>query len=302
MLIKRLFLIFAIMPLFVTAAPVLKPGFQRVDLKEFTSLTLNILPDAGTQLIFPFMLDNPTLKPAIKIDNTNAEAFSVPATEAKAETILVDQNTITIIGNRQAGQLGNLFVNVGGYNIVIGMRTVTDVREVSPSVIFELGEEDRTHLITHTIDRYKASLKSAHDKAMQNIGRQAKEEALAYVGELVLKRPSTTPFKISKVVDLEGRRLKVYIDELVTYDSFHTVVFELDNPNSQDLRIDGISLTVIDEDEVTHQVTGQSKCPDLIEGGEEVRCTLTTLANSAADPIEYQLTISTDIGSGTASW
>ena len=118
----------------------------------------------------------------------------------------------------------------------------------------------------------------------------------------MLKRPSTTPFKISKVVDLEGRRLKVYIDELVTYDSFHTVVFELDNPNSQDLRIDGISLTVIDEDEVTHQVTGQSKCPDLIEGGEEVRCTLTTLANSAADPIEYQLTISTDIGSGTASW
>lgn len=284
------------------AAPVLTPEFKKVPLTEFTSLTLNVLPDAGIQLIFPFMLDNPTLKPAIKIDNTNAEAFTVPATGQNASKILIDQNTITIIGNRQSEQLGNLFINIGGYNVVVGMRTVTDVREVSPTIVFELGEDDRNHLITHTIDRYKASLKSAHDKAMADLSRQAKEEALAYVGELVFKRPESTSFKISKVLDLEGRRLKIYIDELVKYDSFNTLVFEIDNPNAHDIRVDSISVTVIDEDDMVNQVSGQSNCPKLIGGGDDVQCTFTTLSKSAVNPIEYQLRISTDVGSGVVAW
>src|SRR5690554_1593595 len=179
----------------VPVSPNLTTQFQHVELKEFTTLTLNIMPHVGTQLIFPFMLDDPLLTPQIKIDLTNESGFLVPAAKKGNDSILVEQNTITIIGNPVSqGTLGTLFVNIGGYNMSIALRTVFRSSEVSPSVIFDISEDDRNHLITHTVERYKKALKAEHDQAMAKVEEQARDMALSYVGEVALSYPKTKKF------------------------------------------------------------------------------------------------------------
>src|SRR5690606_3901227 len=108
----------AVLLIFTTTAThgvELRPEFRGVDLKENTMLNLEVMPDAGTQLVFPFELDNPDLLPTLKIRLTNPNGFSVPTEPSQVEALLKGQNTITIEGKANpndpgAVYLGNLFI------------------------------------------------------------------------------------------------------------------------------------------------------------------------------------------------
>lgn len=284
-------------------APSLSTSFERVQLKEFTSMTLNIMPHIGTQLIFPFTLDDPVLNPALKIDLTNKAGFSIPAAEASAQAALVNQNSITIIGNETSvPHLGTLFVNIGGYNLSIALRTVFDVRQISPTVIFEITEEERKHLINHSIDRYKAALKSEHDKAMAEIDDRSRQHALAFVGEVATSKPRSRSYKRTIEIPIADSRIIFYADRMINYDSFSVLQFELDNPNNRDVRVDSISFTAHDDQSVPHFVDGKALCPDVVPRGRTVKCTFTTTSTLVRTANVFELTLGTDIGTESVKW
>ena len=89
-------LIFVICSFSLLAQASARPTSQHVPLTEFTRLTLDIVPDYGTQLVFPFVLDD-ALEPALEINNTNKVGFSAAHQEGQ-NTILVTANTPTAGG------------------------------------------------------------------------------------------------------------------------------------------------------------------------------------------------------------
>lgn len=286
-------------------APKLTTKFQNVVLKEFTTLTLNVMPHVGTQLIFPFMLDDPLLNPQLKIDLTNRAGFSVPASNKGNESILINQNTITIIGNpTEQANLGTLFVNIGGYNMSIALRTVFKSSEISPSVIFDISKDDREHLITHTVDRYKAALKKEHDKAMADVDNRARDMALAYVGEVALAYPKTVKYVWEEKITVDQGRLIFFADKMLHFENFSVLSFEVENPNGHDIRIDSIEITGYTDkkDEVGNTIRGKALCPEKILRGEVVKCSFTTTAPLAKNANVFSISIATDIGTGIAKW
>ena len=286
-------------------APSLTTKFKNVELKEFTTLTLNIMPHVGTQLIFPFMLDDPLLTPQLKLDLTNNTGFSVPAAMKGNDSILVNQNTITIIGNpTEHANLGTLFVNIGGYNISIALRTVYKSNEISPSVIFDISKEDREHLITHTVNRFKKSLNEEHAKAMAKVDDTARNMALAYVGEVALAYPKTSKYVIEKRLDLDEGRLTFFADKMLSYENFSVIAFEIENPNGHDIRIDDIEFYSYEttKDEVGNSIRGKALCPEKVLKGQVAKCSFTTTAPTAKTAAAFSATITTDIGTGVAKW
>lgn len=281
------------------------PKFQEHTLTEFTTLSLPVMPDAGTQLIFPFILSNPTLKPSLKIELSNSKGFSVTGSENVA--LVKDQNTITILGKSSLAEaaptyLGNLYITVGGYNVSIALKTTYDVRDVVSNVKFNINEYDRNHLITHTIDRYKESLSKDHSKKLQQVSKMAREEALSYIGEVALNEPSTTRLKAETDLYISSNRLVIFVDKVVTYDHFSILVFEIENPTSVDFSIDDYSLVVLTEDDAMNTISGKVNCSSKLEAGDTKKCAFSTIDKLITDAYAYEMTVSTDWGTGVAKW
>ena len=114
--------IFAIFSLFLAAQALAQPKDARVTLTEFTRLSLDVVPDLGTQLVFPFVLDG-TLEPALEINNTNQVGFEAAHTPGQ-NTILVTVKTPQG-GGPVPDYRGLLFVTVGGYHLTLELRTAS---------------------------------------------------------------------------------------------------------------------------------------------------------------------------------
>lgn len=284
-------------------APNLLTKFKHVELKEFTTLQLNVIPDVGMQLIFPFLLDDPLLSPQIKIDLTNEGGFTVPAI-SQHKMVIPDQNTITIIANpNQSATIGTLFINVGGYNISIALRTVFNVKDMSPNVIFEISEDERNHLITHTVERYKKALKAEHDEAMAKVEERARDMALAYVGEVALAYPKTKRFISEFPIALESGRIIFFADRMLEYNNFSVLAFEIQNVNSHDINIMDISLIGYENKKDTGKnIRGNFLCAETIAKGATIKCSFTSTAPLAQLAQSLEISVTTDIGTGKGKW
>lgn len=280
---------------------VIQPKFKRVKLKEFTSMQLYVMPDTGTQLIFPFLLNNPSLKPKLKIKLTNADGFSVPTTEQEMKA-LIEQNTITIIGkngNDMPKYLGNLFISVGGYNLSIGLSTVYDVRKTVSNIIFDISEKERKHLIDRTVQLHKDKLNLEFDNLKKGLNKRAREIALSLVTDLVLEKDtSSANFKADGDLIINGERLVVYLDKVITQSSFATILFDIDNKSKLDTKIKGMRVYKISKDGEEQEVVGATNCPDRLEGSGSLTCGFTTLDKSVIDAYKFKISISNDQGIG----
>lgn len=284
-------------------APNLTTKFNHVELKEFTTLQLNVIPDVGMQLIFPFLLDDPLLSPQIKIDLSNESGFTVPAIK-QSKMVIPNQNTLTIFANANtSATIGTLFINVGGYNISVALRTVFNVKEMSPNVIFDISDDERNHLITHTVERYKKALKAEHDEALAKVEEQARNMALAYVGEVALAYPKTKKFISEFEIPLENGRIVFYADRMLEYVNFSVLAFEIQNVNSHDIVIKDISLTGYeDKKDAGKNIRGNFLCAEKIAKGETIKCSFTSTAPSAQLAQELEINVTTDIGAGKGKW
>ena len=289
------------------SAPTLKPEFKTIELQEFTTMNISVMPDAGTQLIFPFMLDNPDLIPEIKISLTTG-AFSIDALGKQGEKNINGQNTMTITANlcedcsAEAIFFGNLFITIGGYNLSIALKTETDTRKVVSNYVFKIPNEERTHLIENTIEKYKKKLDEEFSNKLKDIDRLARKKSLVKLATIVLVEPEYTPYNYDADILINGDRWVVGVDEFVSYgNDFHSLTFDINNFSNNDFKVSSYSLSGRFGD-LERVVSGDFECSDAVRSDGEYKCAFVTLDGSVINASELTLSISTDRGLGTFKW
>lgn len=295
-----------ILPSLLLASPMqITPEFKPVELSEFTSLSISVMPDSGTQLIFPFLLDNPELEPALKIVLTNSGGFAVPTSESELKTV-VKQNTITITGlsnpgNPTAIHLGSLFITIGGYNLTIALKTTLNPAEVVTNYVFNIPNDKRDLLVERAVKRYTDEIDKKYRERFERIDIQAREEALKYIGKIAVSEPDSQKISVERNVPIGDDRLLVYMDETLIYPDFNVLKFSLENYTSLDYILNGITITGKKAGS-EKQFSGELNCPKKIKSDDKFICTFSTIDKSFSDSDVYRVSISTDRGEGTFEW
>jgi hypothetical protein len=284
----------------------LKSQFKKETLQEFTSLSLQIMPDAGTQLIFPFLLDNPELNPPLKVKLTNSNGFEVPVEKSEFDDLIVGQNTITILGkgiaNEKPVYLGNLFISVGGYNVSISLQTTYKAKNNISNIVFNISNQDRNHLVEQSVKRRTKQLEDNYKEKVKALDQRASDKSLKHVSVMALEDIDETSFKMEEDLDIGDKRLVVYIDKLFSYgDKYQVLLFELENHSSSDFNISSISLSSVDED-IKETISGFIKCPELIKSDTTHRCSFATTDKLIKTSDELKISINTDRGEGVFQW
>lgn len=307
---KYLTLFFLCMFSFQTSAIDVKPDFEDVELKEFTSLNIEVMPDVGTQLIFPFLLDNPELLPDLKISLSNSNGFAIDALDNnKSDESTEGQNTIVITANRAKSEgnptpvyLGNLFITIGGYNLSIALKTTYDVREVVTNYRFNVSEEDRKHLVEHAVNRHKNLLDKQYQEQLEDLDTRARKMSLGKLSALALMKPRYTAYRLDDDLLINGERLVIGVDEFTSYGSeFHVLTFDVENFSSRDFMISSLSISGSFEG-VDRVLNGDFECPESIKSDGRYHCAFATLDGSFINADSLSLSFSTDRGLGVFKW
>jgi hypothetical protein len=285
----------------------LKPEFRRVQLEENTMLNLSVMPDAGTQLVFPFELDNPDLKPSLKIRLTNPDGFSVPTDPKDIETLLQGQNTITIEGKANpndpgAKYLGNLFITIGGYNISIALKTTYDTTQHVSNIIFDIKDETREHMIESAVARKTERLDKQYEEKMAALDEKAARLSLNHVAIMAMETPSTTNFKSDGRVPIDDYSITVFADKVTQFgQKYHILLFDLENRTSVDFTVQDLELVAIDGDR-ERTIEGSFECDPRLNADTTLKCSFATLEETMDDANRLQLKIVTDRGEGSFKW
>ncbi len=292
-------LIFAICSLLGFAQVGATPTNKRVSLEEFTRLTLDIVPDYGTQLVFPFVLDG--LEPVLEINNTNKVGFSAEHKEGQ-NTILVTANTPKA-GGQVPDYRGLLFVTVGGYRVTIELRTASRVSKNLAEVIFDVSPEQRDYLVSEAVKRRTAQLDQDYQTRIASLDTLAEAKALNLVADLAFSRPSTVRVKTADDVILQDNiPVEIYVDEWTVYSSFAILMFEIKNQSATQISINSASVTSRSNDDESRVTNGALKCDKPLKADTKVRCSLTTRNRSIVDAEYLALAVDTDRGAINFTW
>ena len=285
----------------------LKSSFVKIELKEFTAMKLNIMPDSGTQLIFPFNLDNEELKPRLKMRLSNEAGFWIP-TKPEDIKVLKGQNTLTIIGlvgaesTESPVYLGNLFISIGGYNISISLKTTYEPKEVISNVVFNLSDKDLNYMVEHQVKRRVAKLEQQYKEKNKTLDLAAQQEALRHLAVMVLSPDESINFKIDGKMDIGNDRLTINADEMVMYgDSYFTIIFDIDNNSSIDYRVEEYRMKIT-IDETENLILGKFNCSKRIRKDSSLRCAFVSTNSALENADKYKLEIATDRGTGEFEW
>jgi len=293
------YLIFVICNVLWLAPVYAKPTSKRVPLEEFTRLTLDIVPDYGTQLVFPFVLDG--MEPVLEINNTNKTGFTAEHKEGQ-NTILVTANTPKA-GGQSPDYQGLLFVTVGGYRVAIELRTTSRISKNLAEVIFNLSPEKREYLITEAVKRRTAQLDQDYQTRIASLDDRVEAKALNLVADLAFSRPSTVRVKTAEDVTLQNDiPVEIYVDEWKIYSSFAILVFELTNRSANQISINTASVTSRSDADGTRVTNGALKCNKPLKADSKVRCSLTTRNRSIVEAEKLTLSVNTDRGAINLTW
>ncbi len=307
---RVLSLMFLVLVTFNTSAntpPTIKPVFKKVLLTEFTSLSLDVFPDVGTQLVFPFKLDNPELSPSLKIHLTSNNGFEVPTTSDEIAGLLIGQNTITITGkvnttDLTAKYISYLFINIGGYNLSISLKNTHDPKKHISNIIFKIDKKERLHMIENYIKKYTDGLDKKYKNKLDSLDDLAKEQALSKVARLAMNSPSNTRFKEEADIKIGTAKIELYIDNMFTYENEYNVLFmELKNRNNSDFVIEGFDIILINDGRNT-SITGAHVCNGELLSDSTVRCSFATTNLDIKDADKIKILVRTNRGQGEYEW
>lgn len=287
--------------------PNLKPQFKTVELKEFTNMELYILPDGGTQLIFPFKLDNPELEPTLKIQLTNANGFEVPTSAEELQTLVLNQNTITIIGRvneaaPSAKYIGNLFINIGGYNISIVLKTTFDASQHVSNITFTQSKEALTHMVESLVKRRTQSLDAEYKRKLESVDSDAKERSLVHIANVVRIEPSSTRFKEDGDIYIDKARISTYIDRLYSYDDkYEVLLFELKNHSDRDIDLSDVDVYSIEKNGES-KLSGDFTCDKKLTADTKTLCSFVTPSSTMKNADKLKMVLTTNRGTGELKW
>lgn len=286
----------------------LRPDFKPIELKEFTTLQLDMLPDAGTQLIFPFQLDNPDLTPSLKIRLTNKNGFNVPASQDEMKNLLHGQNTLTILGvanpeHVDALYVSNLFITIGGFNLSIALKTTNDTTKHVSNIIFNIPDSTRNHMIESAVKRKMKKLDDDYNEKVATLNILAKQQSLSHISVMAKEKQRNTSYKEDGDLDFDNNRVTIYAEKLIQYgDDYKILLFELNNNSSSDLTIQNIALFSKRNKENEKLIPGSFSCDSRLNSDETIECSFATLSDEITKALRLRLNINTDRGEDSFTW
>lgn len=277
-----------------------QPTATHVTLAEFTRLSLEVVPDFGTELVFPFVLDDGQT-PALEIHNTNDTGFAVDHT-AGHNTIVVTVKT-PAEGGPVPDYRGLLFINVGGYHLSIELRAVSHVSKNVAQVVFDLAPDAREYLLTEAVKRKTAQLDADFQSRVAALDGQAEARALNLVAELALSHPKTVRVKSAAETTMgAGEAVDLFADEWKRYPSFAVLVFDVTNKSAQRLAVRNAQIQAIGEQDRSKVSDSTFQCDGPLKADTRIHCTLTTRDTPIAEAERLKLVLTTDRGIAELTW
>lgn len=279
------------------------PLIKHVQLQEFTTLTIDIVPDLGTRLVFPFVLDEQPKEGVVPYTMTLTNKV-FKSDRKNGRNVLVLTAPPTKDGGDMSGYLGDLFISVAGYNISARLRTVNDWREHYTDIVFELSEADRQTLIDEEVQRRVQALEVEHQRKIEALDNDIDKRALAKVAYLALQTPDQDRVKEkTRAVLANGDRLILTVDSVMGYDQFSMVPFELEADTMDDLKILDARLFVQAEKDAPEQLLSTSiQIKRRVEPGERVHGVIATERPKLMDYETIKLVVLTDKGQVELAW
>ncbi len=279
------------------------PKIKRVQMQEFTTLTIDIVPDLGTRLVFPFVLDEQPKEGVVPYTMTLTN--SVFQSDRKdGRNVLVLTAPPAKDGGDMSGYLGDLFISVAGYNITARLRTVNDWREHYTDIVFELNDADRQTLVDEEVQRRVQALEAEHQRKIEALDKDIDQRALAKVAYLALQAPDEDRVKEkSRTVLANGDRLILSVDSVLGYDQFSMVPFELEADTMDDVKILDARLFIQAEQDGPEQMLPASlQIKRRVESGERVQGVIATQRPKLMDYETIKLVVLTDKGQVELTW
>ena len=278
---------------------------KQVILKENTRIDLDVMPDLGVRLIFPFLLDEPALEPAFFYKITNGQVFKIPPiAELKGQNSLIvnvaPPASITL--QTAKNYIATLYMSVNGYNVTLNLRLTLNAKRHTTDLIFDLSHQARQHLIDKVVERKTAALEKEYKRRYARIDEIAKEHALKHL-HIAVQRPKITRYKETQPILLPGGvRMDLYVDQLHEFRSgFYLLTYEVINRSPKEIHINSTILTAT-KDDVPSTIDGANKCSKLLRADMALKCVFITQDAGILDTQKLDLTLSTDRGVATISW
>lgn len=283
------------------------PKVVEIPLKEYTSMTVEVVPNLGTRLTFPFKLSEQTPEPMIA--NTNPVLFQVNG----SSTGKVPTNTRELVITANAPEnlqeaIGNLFISVGGYQVSVTLKLKYDVKSHLTDYRFTMSDDELNYFIEKAVERRVASEKKnlADDRA--NLEQLAKNEALGYMGIVALHRPKVEGFSMTRDIKLNnGDEFEIYLEELKNYSNeYFMLTFELEHEGLKTLALNSYQLGYYtkrsDETGVEWLDPIHVTCPDRLMPEDTVRCAIVTTDADVLKNKKLELRVQTSEGEMVALW
>jgi len=278
------------------------PKKRVVVLSEFTTLTIDIVPDLGTRFVFPFVLD----------EQTNAR--TVPFTSNMTSNVFVSdrengRNTFVVTvalpdgADPQAQYLGNFFVTVAGYNIAVRLRTTNDLLKHVDDIKFKLGDQARTRLIDDEIEKRMATLRLEYQRKSDALSAETDLRALSKIGYLAMTEPDITSIhEVNSVVLDSGEKLELSVSRLKKFGRFTVIPFEFTSKLTEGIRILDVKLFGQNDGGPEQLIETGLMVTRRVESGEAVTGTLSTLYPSLMDFDAVRIVLSTNRGEVAVKW
>lgn len=230
---------------------------QKVTLLEQTQFSLKVVPKLGTRLIFPFILDDPELKPPLNYKLTNTNDFFV----TRNLNTLAGQNVFLITTKGQKGAIGKLYMSIAGYNIAINLIVSNNINDHISDIYLDLTKDDRSFLITKEIDQIKNNLNKNYasrikqrtsiisdmtiSKIMLN-GSKKKNIKELYRGSLAESKSDHTTFKSADIYldkflyrEPDAYALHFWVEHYQEKFSISSILIQLHPPYGGSSLVDG---------------------------------------------------------------
>jgi len=284
------------------------PKKRTVELKEFTQIVVDIVPDLGVNIVFPFILDSDKHQPPYIQRLTNDNVFSV----TKQEDIR-RQNYTSVSVNRPEGggqvftqntYIGNLFLSVDGYHISITLKTTTNLKKHFTDIILVPSDKDRKYLIEKEVAHIRKAQNEEHERRLQELDAKAMSMALSKVGSVLVEKPQ----KINIKEEIEGvistkETMMMFFDKFYVYNNYTILVYEIQNGSSKDIVVNRTEVSSSDKERTNVQtVISASTCDRKIKSGETVFCAITTENNIIAKSDLLNISLLTNFGKVDASF
>ena len=204
------------------------------ELQEVNHLQLKIAPSLGTQLYFPFVLDQMKSIVPFTINVTNSKVFLIKV-DPKRNFIL-----ISVPPQVQADEVGSLFIVVADRHLNIRLG-IGRHQEHIEAVYFKFNNEVRQQLIDTAVTRVRQELEQEMHSRIAQVRQTSRSAAIAYLAELAQVDPKT--YRPRQIITSD--QIEFYLDRIAEYDNFTIFYFELTAQENHELgEIEAVKLKV----------------------------------------------------------